>query len=90
MKLTLILLALGLSGCSLLPVAYQEVNHELNQTIARSAERVVCEDISIHDWIRLYGQDPLRADAWKTICTPPKAKFPMELPPIPTPDLEWR
>lgn len=76
MKNTLVLLMLiSLAGCAYIPTAIKEASDA--QDGARDAAKfALCRGISVGSWIREYGRDVAKADAWKTLCGAPVTAVP--------------
>ncbi len=65
------LLAVVLSGCSLLPAQYSAIEEGAAQIAVQSSERTICRDLPIGAWIKLYGASASRLNGWQEICFNP-------------------
>lgn len=77
MKTVLVILLVALlAGCSSLNTAqtYAATYGAAIMDDAReSAEWTLCHGISVGAWRRAYAADPVRADAWRNLCSQPAA-----------------
>ncbi len=73
MKRSLLMLALlgALSGCSMLSPSVNAAQEAAATAVVESAERVLCRDIPVGTWMRLYGSSAERMRAWQALCIPP-------------------
>lgn len=72
MKKILILAALAAcGGCALLPAAVTTAEETAATAVVQSAERTICRNIPVGTWRRLYGSNPVRAQAWRELCANP-------------------
>lgn len=73
MKNRILVLALlaTLAGCSMLPAAVDVAEEAATTAVVQSAERTICRNIPIGTWRRLYGSNPVRAQAWRELCANP-------------------
>lgn len=72
MKRILVLaLVVTLSGCSMLPAAVNVAEGTAATAVVQSAERTICRNIPVGTWRRLYGSNPVRAQAWRELCANP-------------------
>lgn len=63
--LAAVIVAAALSGCAALSGPGATVADD----IRTSAEFALCKAITVGAWVRQYGADPAKADAWKTLCS---------------------
>lgn len=63
----LIPLILLLSGCAYAPAVIDTVA-KANDAALTAAELEICRGASVGSVIRRYGQDPIKARAWRDIC----------------------
>jgi hypothetical protein len=67
MKTIFILFVLAfLIGCS--GTQFTEVRSNLSDHLVKTSERIICQDIPIGDWLRLYASNPVRVQGWRNIC----------------------
>lgn len=72
MKTIVCIIALTFAGCTQLDAARDST---INTTAVAAdhalvdAELVMCRGITVGAWQRAYGQNPVRAQAWKTLCS---------------------
>lgn len=72
MKKTLLIIAmLALSGCSLLPQSFSAAEQTAATAVVQSSERVICRDIPVGTWLRMYGNSDERMKAWRALCIAP-------------------
>lgn len=76
MKL-IVVCAVLLSGCAQVAPLVQK-GADLNDSALASAEFTLCRAISIGAWIRAYGNDKAKAEAWKTICAEQVTELPAQ------------
>jgi len=69
--LVLALVAAALSACSMLPGAVDAAEEAATTAMVQSAERTICRNIPVGTWRRLYGSNPVRAQAWRELCANP-------------------
>jgi len=71
----------ALSGCSMFGGAMEAQQRAAMDVVVDSSERVLCRDIPVGTWMRRYGSNTERREAWRLLCAPPSA-IPMvvELP----------
>lgn len=79
--LTTAALAALLSGCA----AFGAIEQAAVGTAAAAADEararaefVLCRGITIGAWVRAYGQDAVRAQAWRTLCSTPVNQMPTQ------------
>lgn len=71
MRYMAIIAVLGLTGCAGLDTYKATAVNAIaqaNDRAAADAELVLCRGISVGAWVRLYGQDAPKAEAWRTLC----------------------
>jgi hypothetical protein len=71
MRKLLIAVLLLLPGCvhtNALQGQIAERGAQVNDEALQSAMFVVCRGVSIGAWRRAFGNDPQKADAWRTLC----------------------
>lgn len=73
----LLLCTILMSGCAQLAPVTQRGADAYDQ-IRLGAEFTLCRAISIGAWVRAYGSDSGRAQAWRTICQEQIAELPAE------------
>lgn len=66
-----LLASLSLAGCSMLPAAVDVAEETAATAVVQSAERTICRNIPVGTWRRLYGSNPVRAQAWRDLCANP-------------------
>jgi len=67
MKSLALVFVLALSGCAAIGPAVQKVA-EANDVALAAAELEICRAASIGAVMRRYGQDPIKARAWRDLC----------------------
>lgn len=67
MKVSFVVLAVALSGCSYLAPAIQK-GSDAYDDVRLGAEFTLCRAISVGAWVRAYGASKEKADAWKALC----------------------
>lgn len=72
-KALLIVTLFALTGCSLLPQAVSSAQEGAATAIVESSERVICRDIPIGTWLRMYSNSEQRLQAWRGLCIAAKA-----------------
>lgn len=70
-KLFVILICAALAGCAMLSATVSKGQEDVMDIVVASAERTICRDIPIGTWKRLYGSNPVRAKAWRDLCSNP-------------------
>lgn len=70
-QIVMLVLAVGLTACSMLPAAVDVAEETAATAVVQSAERTICRNIPIGTWRRLYGSNPVRAQAWRDLCANP-------------------
>lgn len=81
MKLAALLIAWMLSGCAELSALRTGVATEGANAMDRAAtdaEFTLCRAISIGAWMRRYGRDETKAQAWRDICLSPDTEAPVK------------
>lgn len=76
MKVICPLLVAMLSGCTTLAPAMQKGADGYDQ-LRLGAEFTLCRAISVGAWIRAYGGNNEKAEAWKVICHEPMTALPV-------------
>lgn len=71
----LLLCTVLLSGCSSVPSLVQK-SADTNDSLRQGAEFILCRGISVGAWIRAYGDNAIKAQAWRTICSEPVTELP--------------
>lgn len=66
-------LALTLAGCSLLPASVEKFEETAATALVESSERTLCRNIPVGTWMRLYGANAARREAWRALCTTAQA-----------------
>lgn len=87
MKTLALILPLLLGGCASFDFAQGQVaayGARAADETRQSAEYTLCHGITVGAWRRAYGADPMRAQGWALLCSPPAS---MPLPPVPAPAL---
>ena len=64
---TLCCIVLLLAGCAATPIADQLAGPA--DGLRDSAEVALCRAITVGSWMRAYGNDPEKAQAWRTLCS---------------------
>ena len=73
MKFTVILLAvLEASGCATIA----GTGAAINDTLPADSEWALCKAVSVGSWLRAYGLDSKRAEAWRVLCGSPVNETP--------------
>lgn len=70
--LLLLFIAAGitqLSGCSMLPAAVDQAEETAATAMVQSSERTICRNIPVGTWMRMYGTNAARREAWRALCT---------------------
>lgn len=67
------LLAVAASGCSLLPASVERFEETAANALVESSERTICRNIPVGTWMRLYGANAARREAWRALCTTAQA-----------------
>lgn len=67
-KIVLLLAFVALAGCSLLPQSVSSAQEGAATAIVESSERVICRDIPVGTWLRMYGNNAERMRAWRSLC----------------------
>jgi hypothetical protein len=68
-----LLLLLVLSGCAQIDPYREEAISLASAASDRAlvdAELIMCRGITVGAWMRAFGGDKARADAWKVLCSP--------------------
>lgn len=63
-------LAVILAGCSLLPASIDQAEETAATAMVQSSERTICRNVPVGTWMRLYGSNAARRDAWRALCAP--------------------
>lgn len=61
-----------LAGCAEFTVAKGAVATEaalIADEVRKSAEFTLCKTMTVGAWLRAYGQNPLKAEAWRKLCS---------------------
>jgi hypothetical protein len=75
----LCLVVLLLAGCTALDSARSGIatqGAEVSDRALVDATWVICRAVSIGAWLRAFGNDRQKADAWKTLCSEPVTHTP--------------
>jgi len=70
-KLFALAVLAALAACSLLPATVDVAEEAAATAVVQSAERTICRNIPVGTWRRLYGSNPVRAQAWRDLCANP-------------------
>jgi len=70
-KLIALAVLATLGGCPMLPAAVDVAEETAATAVVQSAERTICRNIPVGTWRRLYGSNPVRAQAWRELCANP-------------------
>jgi hypothetical protein len=63
-----VLLFVLLSGCASVD-SIADRGAAVSDEALQSAEFIMCRAITVGTWVRTYGNDPQKADAWRKLCT---------------------
>lgn len=73
MKLLICVAALALAGCTsfdALQSGIAQQGAKVADDVRESAEFTLCRAITVGAWVRAYGQNAERAQAWRVLCSP--------------------
>ncbi len=79
MKTALITIALFvLAGCAQNPLQEAVLNagSAVSDNLRDTAETSLCRAITVGTWVRAYGSDAKRAEAWRTLCSTHTTELP--------------
>jgi hypothetical protein len=78
MKILLaICLGIGLTGCGTLQ-PFAAKGADVYDQLRLGAEFTLCRAISVGAWVRAYGGNVEKAQAWRAICQEPIAELPVQ------------
>jgi hypothetical protein len=72
LKLSAILLILGMSGCAYLDAARGLAvarGEQVSDSARDNAEFMLCRGITVGAWLRRFGDSADLANAWRTLCS---------------------
>ena len=71
MKIALMIVVIALAGCAELQAGKTAIavhGAQLEDSTRETAEWTLCKAISVGSWVRAYGNDATKAQAWRTLC----------------------
>jgi hypothetical protein len=75
-KLFLILFLALLAGCSTIG----SVGATVNDTMLTDAQFMICSGVSVGSWMRAYGNDLVKVQAWRDLCGTTVQQAPVAAP----------
>lgn len=71
MKIALMIVVLALAGCAEIQAVKTTVavhGAQIEDSKRETAEWTLCKAISVGAWVRAYGDNATKAQAWRTLC----------------------